>query len=88
MYVTMSEVRLNIGELLEAISNGEEVVITSQGQPCARLVPVSERKESYNAAPQNLQAELFGVWRDHDRVSDVESYIREVRKGQTNDHRQ
>ncbi len=39
MKATAKELRVHSRELLDAVSRGEDVVITFRGKPCARLVP-------------------------------------------------
>ena len=42
--VTAFEAKTRFGELLERVSNGEEVVITRHDRPVARLVPEGARR--------------------------------------------
>jgi prevent-host-death family protein len=42
--VTACEAKTRFGELLERVSNGEEVVITRHDKPVARLVPEGARR--------------------------------------------
>jgi prevent-host-death family protein len=42
--VTAFEAKTRFGELLERVSNGEEVVITRHDKPVARLVPEGARR--------------------------------------------
>ncbi len=39
MKATAKELRVHSKELLDAVSRGEDVVITFRGKPCAKLVP-------------------------------------------------
>jgi hypothetical protein len=39
------------------------------------LVPFSEEKEG------GTENELFGIWKDNDRVQNVDDYVRDLRKG-------
>lgn len=75
MKATAKDLRFHSKELLDTVTRGEEVVITFRGKPCAKLVPYSENKE------ENTNNELFGIWKDNDRVQNVEEYVRELRKG-------
>jgi prevent-host-death family protein len=43
--VTAFEAKTRFGELLERVSNGEEVVITRHDKPVARLVPEGARRQ-------------------------------------------
>lgn len=74
MDATTKDLRLRANELLAAVDRGEEVVITYRGRRRARLVPVAEDRPR---AP--LRNPAFGLW--HDRVEDVDTYVRGLRKG-------
>ncbi len=75
MKATAKDLRFNSKGLLDTVSRGEEVVITFRGKPCAKLVPYSEKNGEI------LKDELFGIWKDNDRVRDVDGYVRGLRKG-------
>ncbi len=55
MKATSKELRFKSKALLDTVNRGEEVVITFQGKPCAKLIPYQDDKEKH---PAN---ELFGV---------------------------
>jgi len=76
MYSTAKELRFHTKELLESVSRGEEVIITFRGKPYAKLVPM---KELGNNAERS--SELFGIWKNRADLEDVNSYVREIRKG-------
>jgi prevent-host-death family protein len=75
MNATAKDLRFHSKELLDAVSRGEEVVITYRGKPCARLVPMATTGER---AGKN---ELFGIWKDHDETLNVDEFVRSLRKG-------
>jgi prevent-host-death family protein len=77
MKSTAKDLRFNTKGLLDAVSRGEEVVITFRGKPCAKLVPYREINEDI------LKNKLFGIWKDNERVQDVDGYVRELRKGRS-----
>ena len=55
--VTAFEAKTRFGELLERVSNGEEVVITRHDKPVARLVPEGvQRSDDVRRAVAGLQA--------------------------------
>jgi len=75
MKATAKDLRFHSKELLDTVSRGEEVIITFRGKPCAKLIPYRDiRKVS-------AENELFGIWRDNDRIQDVDEYVRGLRKG-------
>ena len=79
MHATAKDLRFHSKNLLDVVSRGEEVIITFRGKPCAKLTPLNETDE---AGKTELKEDpLFGIWRDHLEVKDVEKYIRKLRKG-------
>jgi prevent-host-death family protein len=77
MQATAKDLRFHSKELLDTVSRGEEVVITYRGKPCAKLVPI--RKELKKDGRE--ERSLFGIWKDHDSVKDVDGHVRSMRKG-------
>lgn len=73
MKATAKDLRFHSKEILEAVSRGEEVVITYRGKPQAKLVPMKQDK--------TIKNNLFGIWKDHESTEDVYAYLREKRKG-------
>ena len=76
MNSTAKELRFHTKELLESVSRGEEVIITFRGKPCAKLTPL--KKPAKNGEKSN---DLFGIWKDRSDLDDVNSYVRQIRKG-------
>ena len=76
MKATAKDLRFHSKELIESVNRGEEVIITFRGKPCAKLVPYQELKK------QTGKNELFGIWKDNDRVRNVDEYVRNLRKGE------
>jgi len=76
MYSTAKALRFHTKELLESVSRGEEVIITFRGKPYAKLVPMKEPKDKVEKSN-----ELFGIWKNRTDIEDVNSYVREIRKG-------
>ena len=76
MHASAKDLRFYSKNLLEAVSRGEEVIITYRGKPCAKLTPLKEVDKTESQADP-----LFGIWKDHDATKDVLKYIRNLRKG-------
>ena len=76
MKATAKDLRFHSKEILETVSRGEEVVITYRGKPHAKLVPIEPAPKA-----QANQNKLFGIWKDHHEIDDVENYVRNRRKG-------
>ena len=75
MKATAKDLRFHSKELLDTVSRGEEVVITFRGKPCAKLIPYRDRRKA------SAENELFGIWKDNDRIQNVDEYVRGLRKG-------
>ena len=76
MKATAKDLRFHSKELIDSVNRGEEIIITFRGKPCARLVPYQEMKK------QTGKNELFGIWKDNDRVRNVDEYVRNLREGE------
>lgn len=55
--VPVSEFRANCGPLLEAVQDGQEIVITKNGRPVAEVRPLRSPREEHTGS-------LFGFCRD------------------------
>ena len=75
MYATAKDLRFHSKNLLDAVSRGEEVIITYRGKPCAKMVPIKEKMAS-----KVQKDDLFGIWKDHELKMDVAAYVRNLRK--------
>lgn len=75
MKATAKDLRFHSKELLDTVSRGEEVIITYRGKSCAKLVPYNEGNDK-----KMFKDRLFGIWKDNEKVKDVDEYVRELRK--------
>ncbi len=75
MKATAKDLRFHSRELLDTVNRGEEVIITFRGKPCAKLIPYKDKKN------EGTKNELFGIWKDNDKVQDIDEYVRGLRKG-------
>ena len=78
MKATAKELRVHSKELLDAVSRGEDVVITFRGKPCAKLVPY---EKSDKPTVSDDKDDLFGIWADRIDIESVDDYVRNLRKG-------
>ena len=78
MKATAKELRVHSKELLDAVSRGEDVVITFRGKPCAKLVPY---EKSDKPTVSDDKDDLFGIWADRIDIESVDEYVRNLRKG-------
>ncbi len=75
MKATAKDLRFHSKELIDTVSRGEEVIITYRGKPAAKMIPVK------NDVKNKKNNELFGIWKDNNKIKDVSQYIRKIRKG-------
>jgi prevent-host-death family protein len=76
MNATAKQLRFNTKSLLQSVARGEEVTITMRGKPVARLVTVNRRRKK-----KGEDDTIFGMWRDRNDLREVQSYVRNIRKG-------
>lgn len=76
MRATAKDMRFHAREILDAVSRGEEVVITFRGRPKAKIIPLQDARSS-----RKRPDPLFGIWSDHPGVDSVDGFIRKIRKG-------
>ena len=80
MELTAKALRSQVAAALACVERGETVTITYRGKPRARLVSV-DQSVSMDGDEDSMPA--FGIWQDRDDMADVDSYVRDVRKGRT-----
>ncbi len=76
MVVTAKDLRFNISMLFDVLSKKENIIITYRNKPKAKLIPYEE-----NEFTENKENKLFGIWKDRESLTDVDSYVRELRRG-------
>lgn len=76
MRASAKDMRVKSRKLLEAVSRGEEVVITYRGKAHAKIIRYKK-----NLGLRNETHSLFGIWEDNTRVSDVDRFVRDLRRG-------
>jgi prevent-host-death family protein len=75
MRASAKELRTKSNRILEAVSRGEEVVITYRGKARARII-CYEKPQTKGTGKHKL----FGIWADNSTVADVDRYVRELRE--------
>ncbi len=78
MQATTKDLRYKTSDIIKAIERGEEVIITYRGEPKAKIVPLKVRKERRKVLKTHS---AFGIWKDNDKVKDVDGFVRSVRRG-------
>jgi prevent-host-death family protein len=76
MRASAKEMRSKSREILDAVSRGEEVVITYRGKARAKIIRYKK-----TSGLRNETHALFGIWEDNSRVGDVDRYVRDLRRG-------
>lgn len=74
MKVSTKELRTRTKLVLDAVARGEEVVITYRGKVRAKMVAAGEKRTGIGGD------ELFGIWGDYDKTTDVEAYVDQIRR--------
>jgi prevent-host-death family protein len=75
MVITTKELRLQPGKIIEQVVSGKEIVVTFRGKPLARIVPFSASNS------ESDDEDIFGLWKNHDKIENVDSFVRTLRKG-------
>jgi prevent-host-death family protein len=78
MKTTAKSLRMDTKRILDAVERGEEVIVSKRGKACARIVPVARKTTQASA-----ETALFGIWKQHKEVEDVEAFIDSLRSGRT-----
>jgi prevent-host-death family protein len=76
MQVSTKELRIQPGRIIEQVSLGEEIIITYHGKALAKIIPINDKELDINSTN-----ELFGMWKDNSNTENVNSYVRNLRKG-------
>ena len=78
MEITAKELRGKPGQIIEQATRGTEIIITIHGKKTARLIPYRTGR-----ANNEIEDELFGLWKDTHNMGSVDDYVRSLRKGRT-----
>lgn len=77
MEASIVDLRRRMAEVLRALDRNESVKILYRGQPRAVLVPAGPRKPRSGSVTRHP---AFGIWKDHDGLGDVHTYVRALRR--------
>ena len=75
MEVTAKGLRTRVREVLDCVDRGETVVVTYRGKPRARLVGIEPTATGKTAGIAG-----FGMWKDRVDLSDVDGFVRNLRR--------
>ena len=80
MKASILDLRRRMKDILLVLDRNESVTILYRGKEKAILSPIRQRtKEPVK------DHEAFGMWRDRKDMTDVDAYVRNLRKGRLND---
>ena len=75
MVTTIKKLRSSTKEVLNAVAQGNEVIVTNRGKAYVKIVPVKSACKSTKSTPK-----AFGMWKDRKDMKDVSAYVRNLRK--------
>lgn len=76
MNATVLDLRKNMKDVIAALNRNEKVTLSYRGRKKAVIIPC-ENKEATSASEHSA----FGMWKDREDISDVDNYVRTLRKG-------
>ena len=79
MEASILDLRKHMSKVLAAIDMNETVTLTYRGKEKAKIVPSAKCGDV-----DLMKTDAFGMWADRDDILDVESVVREIRKGRVN----
>ncbi len=80
MKASILDLRRRMKDILLALDRNESVTILYRGKEKAILSPC--RQQTKKPVKDH---EAFGMWRDRKDMADVDTYVRNLRKGRLND---
>ncbi len=80
MKASILDLRRRMKDILLALDRNESVTIFYCGKEKAILSPSRQRTKK-----PVKDHEAFGMWRDRKDITDVDAYVRNLRKGRLND---
>ncbi|MDR1325720.1 MAG: type II toxin-antitoxin system prevent-host-death family antitoxin [Treponema sp.] len=78
MEITTKQLRIQPGRIISQVHNGQEITITYRGKALAKIIPLNIENPK-----QGFDDELFGIWKDREDLSNVDQYVRNMRKGRS-----
>ena len=78
MEISIKQLRIQPGRIISEANNGQEITITYRGKASAKIVPIVNKKK---LDFENMEDELFGIWKNRKDNEDVDQYVRNMRKG-------
>jgi len=81
MKISTKKFSTHIKRALKAAQLGEEIIITHNDKPYAKLVPIGKRqsKSRLSVGKKSIKLLLFGIWKDYNEIRNVAAYVDRLR---------
>ena len=76
MKASILDLRKQMSKIIAALDMNKTVTLTYRGKVKAKIVPVNKKPDN-----DLSECEAFGMWSDYNQTDDVNSYVRNIRKG-------
>jgi prevent-host-death family protein len=77
MEISTKELRIQPGKIIDQVVNGQEITVTFRGKALAKIVPLKQT----SSTTEKDDSTMFGLWKDHNDIDDIDAYVRNIRKG-------
>jgi len=78
MEITVEELKIQPDEIISRVGQGCDVTIMYKGKAYAKIIPFNN--ESTETEFDDLENELFGLWKDRSEIDNVALYVRRMRE--------
>jgi len=82
MVITAKDLRDSAGRIIKLVESGKEVTVTYRGKAAGRIIPIRHEVEVSSMAGDAA----FGMWADNSEVSNVVSFVRDMRESRAYDY--
>jgi antitoxin (DNA-binding transcriptional repressor) of toxin-antitoxin stability system len=76
MEITTKQLRSESGRIISQVSNGQEITLAYRGKPRAKIILIAAKR----MPAEELENELFGIWKDREDLANIEQFVRNIRK--------
>jgi len=85
MVVTAKDLRYSAGKIIKLAKSGKEITISYRGKDAAKIVPLKEASSPLASTSSSNTADIIaktsGMWAQRDDLNDVDSFVRDLRRG-------
>jgi antitoxin (DNA-binding transcriptional repressor) of toxin-antitoxin stability system len=79
MNATVLDLRKNMRNVLAALDRNEKVTLTYRGRKKAIIIPCDNDENQMSVS----EHPAFGMWAEREDMKDVDSFVRNLRKGRS-----